>query len=430
MIGLLVKDPRYLMPKKKSFNKIQQQNLKLNCFSSSNAILDSVKSDLIKTINSHSTIWNEQEILKLNQNRQTTQEINKLRSNFFIPGTELTNIEKMSRIPILLIQNSQNNMYAGWDLIVPKEWGMPFWLPLIHMGARAIGQYELNYLLFESGNLNFPIEGYPDTKSGQIENLKIKDQLFKKYSSRPPSKRINYLKHGILTPFSGPFETILKCNQTNKLNNDDSFLILRDRQLINKLSSLLFKKNKQLKLNETFNSNEIDLINKSFVCVRLVGQGKGKIEKFSLIYNYSKSDQKPEQNQNEKQAICKLINNLRREKIKNISEQSNNEIKKATLNKLLKLKFNKNELLMNEKAFETFQSELANKPGHRIPIGYVSESFFTLVNGKYSANAYISVKSLLDIIQLKQNSTTLLHYRAPSSYNYYKIAKMMNLFIK
>jgi hypothetical protein len=33
VIGLLVKDPRLLMPKKKSFNKCQQQHGKLNYFS-------------------------------------------------------------------------------------------------------------------------------------------------------------------------------------------------------------------------------------------------------------------------------------------------------------------------------------------------------------------------------------------------------------
>lgn len=71
-------------------------------------------------------------------------------------------IESPSKIPILLIQSSMNNklsnikngsFFSGWDIVMPSSWGMAFWLPLIHMGARAVGQFEMNYLLFESGLL-------------------------------------------------------------------------------------------------------------------------------------------------------------------------------------------------------------------------------------------------------------------------------------
>ena len=43
------------------------------------------------------------------------------------------------------------SMYSGWDVIMPNNWAMDFWLPLIHNGARAFGQTELNYLSFETG---------------------------------------------------------------------------------------------------------------------------------------------------------------------------------------------------------------------------------------------------------------------------------------
>jgi len=109
---------------------------------------------------SYSSIWNENEIDELNKGKKSTQEINKLRSNYFIPGTELNTLESFSKVPILLIQNSSKNslntirngtMYSGWDIVVPRSWAMPFWLPLIHLGCRSIGQSELDYLLFESG---------------------------------------------------------------------------------------------------------------------------------------------------------------------------------------------------------------------------------------------------------------------------------------
>jgi ribonuclease P/MRP protein subunit POP1 len=109
---------------------------------------------------SYSTIWDENEIVELNKNKKSTQEINKIRSNYFIPGTELNTLESFSKVPILLIQNSSSNslnsiwnrnMYSGWDIVLPRSWAMPFWLPLIHLGCRGIGQSELDYLLFESG---------------------------------------------------------------------------------------------------------------------------------------------------------------------------------------------------------------------------------------------------------------------------------------
>ena len=83
-----------------------------------------------------------------------------MRSEFLLPNTELSSLANHSRVPILLIQHQQQQqqvtastggLMTGWDLIVPHTWAMAFWLPLIHFGARAIAQQELNYLLYESG---------------------------------------------------------------------------------------------------------------------------------------------------------------------------------------------------------------------------------------------------------------------------------------
>ncbi len=109
---------------------------------------------------SKSNIWCFNYINELNKTKKKTNQINKLRSEFLMPGTELSSLENHSKVPILLIQTNKfdytdpsgfvNDMYCGWDLILPKTWAMDFWLPLIHFGARAIAQNELNYLLFES----------------------------------------------------------------------------------------------------------------------------------------------------------------------------------------------------------------------------------------------------------------------------------------
>jgi hypothetical protein len=37
------------------------------------------------------------------------------------------------------------------DLIAPRGWGMPFWLPLVHAGARVGGTREEQQAQFEMG---------------------------------------------------------------------------------------------------------------------------------------------------------------------------------------------------------------------------------------------------------------------------------------
>lgn len=110
---------------------------------------------------SRTQLWEKQAIEKLNASKKTTMEINKLREEYVMPGTRLTSIENVSRVPVMLIQNSSallssrrirgGSMLTGWDLVLPKSWAMPFWMCCVHFGARAIAQNELNYLQFESG---------------------------------------------------------------------------------------------------------------------------------------------------------------------------------------------------------------------------------------------------------------------------------------
>lgn len=158
VIGLIVKDPRLVLPKKKSFNKAHD-----NYLSSKNGLDENTLSDIRKLNLSHGLIWDKEYISNLNSNKKSTFEINKIRSDYLVPGTDLGKIEMHSQIPILLIQNSLINnlddikyggLYSGWDLILPKSWAMDFWMTLIHFGCKAVGQNEINYLLFESGKIN------------------------------------------------------------------------------------------------------------------------------------------------------------------------------------------------------------------------------------------------------------------------------------
>ena len=171
VISLLVRDPRLMMPKKKSFNKTNIQDNKLAEISTSmkcllyciynkifqlylyfNTKLD-LNIEINNTLLSKSTIWDQDQIKNLNKNKLKTYEINKIRSNYMIPTTKLHEIEDRSKIPILLIKNDVNEKVIGWDLILPKTWAMDFWMPLVHYGAKAIAQKELSYLMFETGKI-------------------------------------------------------------------------------------------------------------------------------------------------------------------------------------------------------------------------------------------------------------------------------------
>jgi hypothetical protein len=265
--------------------------------------------------------------------------------------------------------------------------------------------------------------------------------------SKPPSKRVNYLKTGHLTPFSCPWESVLKLNctvdQIQSNSNPSQFFILRNKRLLNKLSNLYFNKNKQLKLNFEFSEEDLNEINSSYIGVRLTNIGRGKIEKFSYIFLDVPEKEQETSNGNKeiliKKSINKIVNNSKLQILNEISNEHSKSIGtqsfKPTLNKLLKAKFNKNNILIDSKAFETQETYLYDllNSEHQSPVGFVLNGGLTLLNGKYSANAFILGKALLNSIRNSQakkykNLTAMVTYKAPSS-NLLKKAKVNNFFI-
>lgn len=66
------------------------------------------------------------------------QELNRIRSEVLVPGSTLSPTPLQGRVPILLVQqpgkqvgHEMNLWGAGWDLLLPKGWGMAFWIPLV-----------------------------------------------------------------------------------------------------------------------------------------------------------------------------------------------------------------------------------------------------------------------------------------------------------
>ncbi len=100
--------------------------------------------------------------------------------------------------------------------------------------------------------------------------------LFKKYMSRPPSKRINFLDRAFLSPFSNQWSSVQKLHQLQSAleTAEDSFFILKNRTIIRKLEQLFFSKNFQANLDNSFSQAEMNMINASYLGVRLTSSGK------------------------------------------------------------------------------------------------------------------------------------------------------------
>lgn len=61
-----------------------------------------------------------------------------MRSEVLVPGSRLSPTPLQGRVPILLVHqpgkqvgHEMSSWGAGWDLLLPKGWGMAFWIPLV-----------------------------------------------------------------------------------------------------------------------------------------------------------------------------------------------------------------------------------------------------------------------------------------------------------
>lgn len=324
-IALTVHDPRLFNNKKmearaKEISENDQKNIDEICM---NWPEDIAMSD----------IWDENLRERLEKNKVTEAELNDRRSKSLIPGTELVPLPNDSKIPILLVQRGLNNykndslkmsqeFLCGWDMFIPKSWGMTFLKPLVFSGARVIGLNNIYELHFESNIPCYPYDYIETTayKNYIEEKEKVEEE---KYNKRPPAKRENYKKHGILSPFRPPFETLIDTivstiKEEKKQDTEmKDFNESENKKLwvVNtpKLISYLIEKIKDEKLtlkeiNEDLDSNVANLfkqhnieienteiltrnnLNNAFLRVSISLLGKGVVNDNSIIYSATKND--------------------------------------------------------------------------------------------------------------------------------------------
>nr|XP_014030716.1 unnamed protein product [Salmo salar] len=86
---------------------------------------------------SQSSLWDRSVRDNVTHNKMTDQEVNRLRNDVLVPGSRLPT-PLQGRVPVLLVQQSgksqgteMGSWGTGWDLLLPKAWGMAFWVPLV-----------------------------------------------------------------------------------------------------------------------------------------------------------------------------------------------------------------------------------------------------------------------------------------------------------
>uniref|UniRef100_A0A3P8SDF7 POP1 homolog, ribonuclease P/MRP subunit n=1 Tax=Amphiprion percula TaxID=161767 RepID=A0A3P8SDF7_AMPPE len=199
VLGLTVDDPRLTLPTKKV------------------KALPSVKQLMLRGVPAHccqSFLWEQSVRDNVTDNKISEQELNRMRSEVLVPGSRLSPTPLQGRVPILLVHqpgkqvgHEMNSWGAGFDLLLPKGWGMAFWVPLVYRGVRIGG---LNMSLKHSQNKaapHFPHD-YPDCPAGVRLQEEQEAEFLDKFKRHPPAKRTNYIKHGCLAPFCCPWQQL------------------------------------------------------------------------------------------------------------------------------------------------------------------------------------------------------------------------------
>uniref|UniRef100_A0A3B4BG19 Uncharacterized protein n=1 Tax=Periophthalmus magnuspinnatus TaxID=409849 RepID=A0A3B4BG19_9GOBI len=209
VLGLNVDDPRVTLPTKKvkalpSIKQGQEVDEKVK-----QLILNGVSERCCQSFLWDRTIRN-----NVTENKIPEQELNRMKSDMLVPGSRLQPMTLQGRVPVLLVHqpgkqvgHEMNTWGAGWDILLPKGWGMAFWVPLVYRGVRQGGLHMTLKHSQNKSSPNFPHD-YPDCPAGIKFQEEQEAQLLDKFKRHPPAKRTNYIKLGCLAPFRCPWKQL------------------------------------------------------------------------------------------------------------------------------------------------------------------------------------------------------------------------------
>ncbi|XP_059195587.1 ribonucleases P/MRP protein subunit POP1 [Centropristis striata] len=210
VLGLTVDDPRLTLPTKKV--------KALPCVKQPQEVDEEKRRELmlrgVPERCCQSYLWDQSVRDNVTDNQISVQELNRMKSEVLVPGSRLSPTPLQGRVPLLLVHQPGKQVGhemscwgAGWDLLLPKGWGMAFWVPLVYRGVRIGG---LNMSLKHSQNKGAPHfpHDYPDCPAGVRFQEEQEAELLGRFKRRPPAKRTNYITHGCLAPFCCPWQQL------------------------------------------------------------------------------------------------------------------------------------------------------------------------------------------------------------------------------
>ncbi|XP_040021923.2 ribonucleases P/MRP protein subunit POP1 isoform X1 [Gasterosteus aculeatus] len=211
VLGLTVDDPRLTLPTKKV--------KALPCVKQAQEVGEEVKRRelMLRGVPApccQSSLWERSVRDNVTDNKISQKELNRMKSEVLVPGSRISPTPLQGRVPVLLVHQPGKHVGhemscwgAGWDLLLPKGWGMAFWVPLVYRGV-GIGGLTMSLKHSENkGAAHFPHD-YPDCPAGARFQEEQEAQLLSKFKRYPPAKRPNYIKHGCLAPFCCPWQQL------------------------------------------------------------------------------------------------------------------------------------------------------------------------------------------------------------------------------
>nr|XP_032810680.1 ribonucleases P/MRP protein subunit POP1 isoform X2 [Petromyzon marinus] len=214
VLGLTVGDPRLDLPNKRTIpvdpSIPPASGGAAACNNEANVLARSLQEG-----HAQSWIWDRSVRDEVTETKIPEQELNRMRHKALVPGSRLNLGARESSIPALLLQHPGRQAGAGlagwgvaWDLVLPKAWGMAFWIPLVYRGVVVGGLREAERHSQYQGAPHFPRD-FPDCPAGSRHDAESKEAAIAKFKRYPPAKRPNYVKLAMPTPFHFPWELLV-----------------------------------------------------------------------------------------------------------------------------------------------------------------------------------------------------------------------------
>lgn len=253
-----------------------------------------------ESILADSPIWSS-EIRRFSLEKKISdRELNSIRQEANSNGGNILNSlsEKSNVIPMMLIQQHSSSrghvgMGAGWDLILPAGWALPFWIALQYATARAVGLDFQRHFATETADqvAGFP-RFWPDTEVGRVFQEQEKEELTKRYFRKPINRRVDYELLRITHPFLCPWRELIQGwirVATDFQTETDEFFVLRDRIVLRQLETVFDWKPKKGNMDHDL-SGLCLRYPRALVAVRLLSTGKGVPKSRALICLPTKED--------------------------------------------------------------------------------------------------------------------------------------------